>query len=295
MGCKVLENEKMSKHTSFKIGGPADLFIYINSVQSLKEILKFIKSENLPFYILGNGTNLLVADDGFRGVVLNLQKSEKVLKITNDNIVECSAGIQLAKACVFAMEHGLSGLEFAWGIPGTCGGAVYMNAGAYGNDISDVIIEATHMTPEGETVTLKKDELNFGYRTSYYKDKNLIITSMKLKLTPSNKPDVKAKMYENILKRKSKQPLNHPNAGSTFKRPGNGYYAGTLIQDSGLKGTAVGGAMVSTKHAGFIVNTGKATANDVVNLIKLVKETVQKASGILLECEIKTLGNINLK
>ncbi len=192
------------------------------------------------------------------------------------------------------MQNDLSGLEFAWGIPGSCGGALFMNAGAYGNDISNVIKKGTHITLNGTEETLDKNEMQFSYRKSIYSNKPFIITSITFELNKSRLEDIKSKMHENILKRKAKQPLEYPNAGSIFKRPGNGYYAGTLVQQSGLKGASVGGAMVSPKHSGFIVNKGNATAKDVLNLINMIKEKVYKNSGILLECEIKTLGNIKL-
>ncbi len=292
LNCISILNENLKKHTSFKIGGAADLFIYVNNIENLKILINFINHKNIPFFILGNGTNLLVSDEGYKGIILSLSKCEKTLKTENENII-CSAGIPLAKACVFALKNNLSGLEFAWGIPGSCGGALYMNAGAYGNDISDIILEGTHINPDGTEEILNKSQLDLSYRKSFYTDKPFIITSMKFKLNPKSFQDIKAKMYENIYKRKNKQPLEFPNAGSIFKRP-EGYYAGTLIQECGLKGVSVGGAMVSPKHAGFIINTGNATAKDVLNLIRLIQEKVYNKFGVNLQCEIKTLGDINL-
>lgn len=294
LSCTVLLNESIKKHTSFKIGGNADVFIYVNNIESLKIILGLITTENIPYFIIGNGTNLLVADDGFRGVVLNLQHGLKDIEINKEeNTIYCEAGVPLNKVCVCALQNNLSGLEFAWGIPGTCGGALSMNAGAYGSDISNVIESSKHLTPSGTTETLSKNELNLSYRKSIFSDKPFIISSMKFKLHKANEKDIRAKMYENISKRKSKQPLEYPNAGSIFKRP-NGYFAGALIEQSGFKGKFVGGAMVSPKHSGFIINTGKATASDVSNLIYLIKDKVYKEFGVILECEIKTLGNVNL-
>ena len=294
LSCTVLLNESMKKHTSFKIGGTADVFIYVNNIESLKIILGLITTENIPYFIIGNGTNLLVADDGFRGVVLNLQHGLKKIEINKEeNTIYCEAGVPLNKVCVCALQNNLSGLEFAWGIPGTCGGALSMNAGAYGSDISNVIESSKHLTPSGTTETLSKNELNLSYRKSIFSDKPFIISSMKFKLHKANEKDIRAKMYENISKRKSKQPLEYPNAGSIFKRP-KGYFAGALIEQSGFKGKFVGGAMVSPKHSGFIINTGKATASDVSNLIYLIKDKVYKEFGVILECEIKTLGNVNL-
>ena len=294
LSCTVLLNESIKKHTSFKIGGNADVFIYVNNIESLKIILGLITTENIPYFIIGNGTNLLVADDGFRGVVLNLQHGLKNIEVNKEeNIIYCEAGVPLNKVCVCALQNNLSGLEFAWGIPGTCGGALSMNAGAYGSDISNVIESSKHLTPSGTTETLSKNELNLSYRKSIFSEKPFVISSMKFKLHKANEKDIRAKMYENISKRKSKQPLEYPNAGSIFKRP-KGYFAGALIEQSGFKGKFVGGALVSPKHSGFIINTGKATASDVSNLIYLIKDKVYKEFGVILECEIKTLGNVNL-
>ena len=294
LSCTVLLNESMKKHTSFKIGGDADVFIYVNNIESLKIILGLITTENIPYFIIGNGTNLLVADDGFRGVVLNLQHGLKNIEINKEeNTIYCEAGVPLNKVCVCALQNNLSGLEFAWGIPGTCGGALSMNAGAYGSDISNVIESSKHLTPSGTTETLSKNELNLSYRKSIFSEKPFVISSMKFKLHKANEKDIRAKMYENISKRKSKQPLEYPNAGSIFKRP-KGYFAGALIEQSGFKGKFVGGAMVSPKHSGFIINTGKATASDVSNLVYTIKDKVYKEFGVILECEIKTLGNVNL-
>ncbi len=247
----------------------------------------------MPFFILGNGSNLLVADEGYRGIVLSISKMDDSLYLENETTICCNAGAMLAKVCVFAMKNNLSGLEFAWGIPGTCGGALFMNAGAYGNEMADIIYESTHIKPDGTKETFKKDELKLSYRKSIYSEKPFVITSMKLKLTKSNSKNIREKMLENISKRKSKQPLDLPSAGSTFKRP-EGHYAGALIQECGLKGAKIGGAMVSEKHAGFVVNIGNATAQDVVSLIRLIKNRVYKEKGILLECEVKTLGNITI-
>ena len=200
----------------------------------------------------------------------------------------------LSSLCMTALENSLTGLEFAYGIPGTVGGAVYMNAGAYGSDMSNVILEATHMNEKGELETLTKDEMELSYRKSIYSRKPFIITSMKLLLKKDDPKEIKKRMYEIISKRKSKQPLEYPSAGSTFKRPGNGFYAAALIESAGLKGTCVGDAEVSDKHSGFIVNKGGATANDIAELVKIVKEKVYKQNKINLECEIKTLGNIKI-
>ena len=246
-----------------------------------------------PFFALGNGTNLLVSDEGYRGIVLSFSKCEKVLSLENENIINCSSGIPLAKICVTALQSGLTGLEFAWGIPGSCGGALFMNAGDYGSDISNIILSCSHLLPDGTEETLNKDALELSYRKSFYSDKSLLITSMKFKLEKSDPKIIREKMYENISKRKSKQPLEYANAGSIFKRP-EGYFAGALIEECGLKGKSFGGAMVSPKHSGFIVNTGNASAKDVIRLIRFIQEKVYNKFGVKLECEIKTLGNLEV-
>lgn len=289
----MLLNEELKKHTSFKIGGPADLFIYINNLSSGKALINLINKRNTPFFALGNGTNLLVSDEGYRGIVLSFSKCEKVLSLENENIINCSSGIPLAKICVTALQSGLTGLEFAWGIPGSCGGALFMNAGAYGSDISNIILSCSHLLPDGTEETLNKDALELSYRKSFYSDKSLLITSMKFKLEKSDPKIIREKMYENISKRKSKQPLEYANAGSIFKRP-EGYFAGALIEKCGLKGKSFGGAMVSPKHSGFIVNTGNASAKDVIRLIRFIQEKVYNKFGVKLECEIKTLGNLEV-
>lgn len=293
LGCITLINESLKKHTSFKIGGPADIFIYINNLESAKILINLINKKNLPFFILGNGTNLLVSDEGYRGIILSFAKCEKFLNLENENIISCSSGIPLARVCVFALQNSLSGLEFAWGIPGSCGGAVFMNAGAYGNDISDIIISCSHLDETGTEKTLKKEALEFSYRKSFYSNKSFAITSLKFKLKRDDPELIRQRMYENILKRKSKQPLEYPNAGSIFKRP-EGHFTGALIEKCGLKGTSFGGAAVSEKHSGFIINKGGAKAKDVIDLIKFIREKVYNKFGVTLECEIRTLGNIEV-
>ncbi len=293
LGCTTLLGESLKKHTSFKIGGPADVFIYINNLNSAKVLINLINKKIVPFFILGNGTNLLVSDEGYRGIILSFAKCEKFLNLENENIISCSSGIPLARVCVFALQNSLSGLEFAWGIPGSCGGAVFMNAGAYGNDISDIVISCSHLDENGEEKTLKKEALEFSYRKSFYSNKSFAITSLKFKLKKDDPKLIRQRMYENILKRKSKQPLEYPNAGSIFKRP-EGHFTGALIEKCGLKGASCGGAAVSEKHSGFIINKGGAKAQDVINLIKFIKEKVYSKFGITLECEIKTLGNIEV-
>ena len=286
--CEVFINEPMSGHTTFKIGGPADLFIKIFNIESLKLVLKEISDNNLNYFILGKGSNLLVSDLGFRGIVLKLEGDFNTVKKADDTTIQCGSSASLAKVCVYAMKNGLSGLEFAWGIPGTCGGATYMNAGAYGNDMSSVIVSCVSIDKKGSIKNIETKDLMFSYRKSIFSENNDIILYTYIKLVPGDKNKIRNQMYEYISRRKLKQPLEFPNSGSIFKRPPNNY-AGTLIEKCGLKGKKIGGAMVSNKHAGFIVNVGNATFEDVNNLIRFIQETVFSKTGILLEKEVITL------
>lgn len=285
LGCKVLVNEPMAKHTTFKIGGPADLFIRIFNINSLKVILKEIIGNSLNYFLLGKGSNLLVSDLGFRGIVLKLDGDFNIVKKTDDTTVQCGSSASLAKVCVFALKNGLSGLEFAWGIPGTCGGATYMNAGAYNSDMSSIITNCMSIDKKGFIKNIEVKDLKLSYRKSIFSENDDVILYTSMKLSPGDKNKIRSQMYEYISRRKSKQPLEFPNSGSVFKRPPNNY-AGTLIEKCGLKGKKIGDAMVSNKHAGFIVNVGNATCEDVTNLIKFVQETVFDKTGILLEKEV---------
>ena len=285
LGCKVLVNEPMAKHTTFKIGGPADLLIRIFNIKSLKVILKEIMGNSLNYFLLGKGSNLLVSDLGFRGIVLKLDGDFNIVKKTDDTTVQCGSSASLAKACVFALKNELSGLEFAWGIPGTCGGATYMNAGAYNSDMSSIITNCISIDKKGVIKNVEVKDLKFSYRKSIFSENDDIILYTSIKLSPGDKNKIMSQMYEYISRRKIKQPLEFPNSGSVFKRPPNNY-AGTLIEKCGLKGKKIGGAMVSNKHAGFIVNVGNAKCEDVTNLIKFVQETVFDKTGILLEKEV---------
>ena len=286
---KVLEKEPMSRHTTFKIGGPADLFIIVNTEEGLKEILKFLKKLNISSKILGNGSNLLVSDDGVKGAVIKLGEKFKEIKILSEDgnrvKVYCGAGVGNSKFCVFAKENNFSGAEFLYGIPGTIGGAIYMNAGAYSSEIKDIILSSESIDQNGETISLSKEQMRFSYRKSIFsKNKNILISAI-FELVKGDPKKIALKMEQNIKKRKNSQPLNFPNAGSIFKRPENGF-ASKLIDECNLKGLKVGGAAVSTKHAGFIVNTGGAKCEDVLELIKIIKNTVAKKTGILLDLEV---------
>lgn len=281
--CKV--NEPMRLHTTFKIGGNAELFIETETNNQLARILKCCNDNHIPFMILGKGSNLLVNDEGIKGVVISLLGDFKKIDLLDNNTIYCGSGASLAKLCTKALFCNLSGLEFAWGIPGSAGGAAFMNAGAYGGEMKDVIVSVTHMTPQGKVETLKKDELDLSYRHSVYKENGFIIIGVTVQLKNDDPAKIRAKMDDFMDRRKSKQPLDYPSAGSVFKRP-KGAFAGTLIEQCNLKGVSVGDAQISEKHAGFIINRGNATCKDVCNLIEKVQKTVKKETGYTLEREI---------
>ena len=285
---KVLQNEPMKKHTTFRIGGPADYFIMPSDEQELAEVLRICKEYEVPIYIVGNGSNLLVGDGGFRGVIIQLYKEMGTLSI-EENQITAQAGCSLAQIANAALAEELTGFEFAAGIPGTLGGAVVMNAGAYGGEMKDVLVSVRVMTEDGQILELAADELQLGYRTSVIPEKHYIVLGAVLQLQHGEKESIKAQMDELRQKRVSKQPLEYPSAGSTFKRP-EGYFAGKLIQDAGLKGFTVGGAQVSEKHSGFVINKGQATAADVMELIRQVTEKVENETGVTMEPEVKRIG-----
>lgn len=288
LGADVLENEPMSKHTTFKIGGPADIFIMPHDEKSMLSLCTFCNKIGLPLFVIGNGSNLLVSDKGLRGVVI---KSGNFGKITVDGEkITSPAGAQLGAVCEAARDNGLTGLEFAYGIPGTVGGAVYMNAGAYGGEMKDVVNKTFHVGPDGYG-SFSSDELSFGYRKSAYTGTKLAITKVEFQLHHGDKEKIGEKMRDLLSRRHAKQPLELPSAGSVFKRP-TGHYAGALIEQCGLKGARVGGACVSLKHAGFIVNDSGATCRDVIELVEKIKSEVLRKTGVTLECEIRIVGEI---
>ena len=284
----VKMQEPMKKHTTFRIGGPADYYLCPHSTEELQKILQICRENKLEFFILGNGSNLLVSDKGYRGVVIQLWKNFSDIE-TEDNTITVKAGALLSKVAAEALEESLTGMEFASGIPGTMGGAVMMNAGAYGGEMKDIIREVTVLTREGELLTLSKEEMNFGYRTSVVKEKGYVVISAELQLRKGDREEIRKVMDELKERRVTKQPLDMPSAGSTFKRP-EGYFAGKLIMDAGLRGFSVGGAQISEKHCGFVVNKGDATAADVLGLIGEVQKRVQEKFGVALEPEVKFLG-----
>lgn len=285
IGCKLLKNEKLSNHISFKVGGPCPLLIEPNCTEQLIDILKYTKELHMPFVVLGNGTNVLVPDEGIDKIVIKIGDLMSKLSLEDEITVSCTAGTKVAALCKFAMENSLSGLEFAFGIPGTCGGAVYMNAGAYGGEFKDVLSEITYLTPEFEIKTVPVDDAKLSYRHSVFKENGGIVLSAKLKLKKAPMEEIKNSMYDFLSRRKEKQPLEYPSAGSTFKRP-EGYFAGALIEQCGFKGKAIGGAQISEKHAGFLINRGGATATDILQLIDLTQKTVKEKTGVTLEPEV---------
>ena len=281
----IFSKEPMKKHTTFRIGGPADVFVAPENLNEIEAVCRFAKEQEIPLFVLGNGSNLLVADEGMDGIVLQNYSGIEV----RGNELVVKAGTLLSSTSKAALSEELTGFEFAGGIPGTFGGAVVMNAGAYGGEMVQVLKEVTVLTKEGEVKTLKAEELELGYRTSNVLENEYVVLEGVIKLEKGNKEEIKAKMDEYALARKTKQPLEYPSAGSTFKRP-EGYFAGKLIQDAGLKGYQVGDAQVSEKHSGFVINRGDATAADVMQLISDVKDKVKEQFGVTMEPEVKRVG-----
>ncbi|MBQ2904391.1 MAG: UDP-N-acetylmuramate dehydrogenase [Clostridia bacterium] len=287
LGCEYSTDAMMRDYTSFKIGGKADLMIFPDSAEKLSKIVLLVNEDKIPVFVLGKGSNLLVNDKGINAVVINTCRMDEI-ELVDDTTIRCQSGVSLSRLCRFALDNSLTGLEFAFGIPGTAGGAAYMNAGAYGGEMKDVLVSCEHINSDGSFSSFSGDELALSYRHSIYSDSDYIITSLTLKLKKGDKDEIKAKMDELIGKRKDKQPLEYPSAGSTFKRP-EGYFAGALIEQCGLKGFASGGARVSEKHAGFVINSGNATAADVMAVIEHCKKTVFENTGVTLEPEVKII------
>ena len=284
---EIMINEDMKNHIYFKVGGPADIFLTPKSIEQLSETVKICKQNNIPYLIIGNGSNLLVKDGGIRGVVIALTKLDKLQ--SKGNFIKAEAGVLLKDVSDRAVENSLTGFEFASGIPGSVGGAVFMNAGAYDGEIKNVILEAEVLDEEGNVIVLNRDELELGYRTSRVMKDNLVVLSAIFQLELGEKEAIQSRVDELTAKREEKQPLEYPSAGSTFKRP-EGYFAGKLRQDGGLKGYSVGGAAVSEKHSGFVINKGGATAKDILHLIKYIQDEVYKQFGVELHTEVRILG-----
>ncbi len=287
-GCNVIENADMSKYTTFKVGGNAKLLIEPTSIDSLSEVLKACKACGVKPIVLGNGSNVLVRDEGIDGVVIVMGDAFSKIEYFGNEMVRAQAGAKVASLCNFCLEYSLGGLEFAFGIPGTVGGAAFMNAGAYGGEMKDVIMVVNHMNLDGERGSYQGSQLGFSYRHSAYVDSELIITSVIFQLKKDNPDAIKNKMTDVLSRRKAKQPLEYPSAGSTFKRP-EGYFAAALIEECGLKGKTVGGAQVSEKHSGFVINKGGATSNDILSLMDIIKKTVKEEKGVDLEPEVRVI------
>lgn len=282
----LIQNEKLAKHTSFKIGGPADIFLMPDTESLLQEMISQVTDLNLKYMLIGGGNNLLFSDSGFRGVIIYTGKLNKI-HIEN-NIITAQCGVSLRDLTEFSLQHSLSGLEFACGIPGSVGGAVFMNAGAYGGEMKDVIISVDFLDHDN---ILRKHGLrghNFDYRTSIYQQRNYLVLEAKFKLTPKNRKDIEATMDDLQARRKAKQPLEYPSAGSVFRRP-DGYFVGKLIDDCGLRGYSIGGAQISEKHSGFIINKGHASAQDVIKLINYIKDTVMCKFQVKLHTEVRIM------
>ena len=285
----ILIDEPMSRHTTFRVGGPADFFVTPKAKEEVRDVIRICKEAGMPYYIIGNGSNLLVSDAGYRGVIVQIYKEMNEVKVEGD-LVKAQAGALLSGIAAKALGAELSGFEFASGIPGTIGGACVMNAGAYGGEMKDVLESVTALTGEGKIIELGRNELELGYRTSVIAKKGYIVLGAVLKLERGDGEKIKTYMDELKAKRVTKQLLEYPSAGSTFKRP-EGYFAGKLIEDAGLRGFQVGGAQVSEKHCGFVINRDHATAADIMELMRQVQIRVKENSGVDLEPEVKRLGD----
>lgn len=284
----ILTEEPMSRHTTFRIGGEAACFIRISSEEQLRKLIPYFENVGVEYFVLGKGSNLLVGDKGYPGVILQISDACQQIE-AEENRLQVQAGAALSKVALFALERGLEGLEFAAGIPGTVGGGVVMNAGAYGGEMKQVVESVRVLSPEGEILTLDNDTMEFGYRTSIIRNRNFTVLSVTFRLQEGNREEIRARIEDFQKRRMEKQPLNYPSAGSTFKRP-EGYFAGKLIMDAGLRGFQIGDARVSDKHCGFVVNVGKATARDVTDVIEEVQERVRERFGVSLEREVIYLG-----
>lgn len=287
IGCSYSTDVDMKSYTSFHIGGAADVMVFPENAIMLSNVIRYITDNGLRYLVIGKGSNMLISDDGYRGVVINTSSLDSIV-LFDETTIYCQSGISLAKLCRFALDNSLTGLEFAYGIPGSAGGAAYMNAGAYGGEMKDVLISCDHISSDGKIGKFDKNELDLSYRHSAYSDSDKVITSLTLKLEKGDPAQIKARMDELIKKRRDKQPLEYPSAGSTFKRP-EGYFAGALIEQCGLKGYSYGDAQVSEKHAGFVINKGSAAADDVMSVIEHCRKTVFEKTGVTLEPEIKII------
>ncbi len=286
---KIKYNEPMSKHTTMKVGGPVDMLVFPNTVEEIIDVIKYAKENNIPVKVIGNGSNVIVSDLGVEGIIIKLTCNMSNVFV-NDEYLIAASGTSMPKIAVVAKQNCLSGFEFACGIPGTIGGGVKMNSGAYGGQLSDVLVSCKYLDNEFNLKEIDNKDMNYSYRHSIFiENPSYIILEVKLKLNKSNVEEIDKKMKENMLSRKTKQPLEYPNAGSVFRRP-EGYFVGKLVSDSNLRGVSVGGAEVSEKHTGFIINKGNATCEDIKNLIKLVQKTVYEKFNVELKTEVEFIG-----
>lgn len=286
-GIKYSTNEPLAPHTSMKIGGECDFLVQPNSEQSLVDLIRLLKTQNIPYFVLGKGSNVLVSGNGYRGCIVLLSKDFSGISV-NDGIITAAAGASLKSVCMAALEHSLTGLEFAYGIPGSVGGALYMNAGAYGGEMKDIVKSCRYIDENGALREIAAADMELSYRHSCFSSSKCVIVSVTMELDPGDKAAIKARMDELMTRRRDKQPLEYPSCGSTFKRP-EGYFAAALIEECGLKGCTVGGAQVSEKHSGFVINKGGASFEDVMALVAHIKKTVKEQKGVDLECEMLIL------
>lgn len=286
---RILYNEPMKKHTTVKVGGVADVVVLPKNVEEIKSLLSFAKKNDIPYYVIGCGSNLIVTDEKIHALIIKITNKFGNVYV-NGNVITADAGASMPYVSITAKRNSLSGFEFACGIPGTIGGGVRMNAGAYGSEIKDIFLQATYIDDKGNINTINKDEMMFGYRHTFFSEHpEYIIISAKFVLNEKDVSEIEAKMKENSIARKTKQPLEYPNFGSVFKRP-EGYFVGKLVDEAGLRGYTIGGAQVSTKHTGFIVNTGNATCKDIVDLIHHIQNVVFEKFGVKLESEVVYIG-----
>lgn len=290
LDCRIIPECSLREYNTFRIGGKCNALISINSIEAVQKLVEFLKNNSTDYYIIGRGSNIIVSDNGYDGVILLLGGDFADIEI-RDNIIKCQAGAKLASVCTEAQKHGLSGMENLYGIPGTAGGALYMNAGAYETEMNDVIESAEYIDSEGNLKNISKSDMGLSYRHSIFSENNGIIVSVTMKLEKGDSGKIKSDMEECISKRREKQPLEYPSAGSTFKRP-VGNYASKLIDECGLKGLSCGDAEVSTKHCGFVINKGNASCRDVLELCEKVKSIVKEKTGYILELEPVILGKI---
>ena len=286
--CEYKTDESLKLHTTFKIGGSCKIAVFVNSEDSIREMITYCRNSNVKFAVIGNGSNIIAEDKPFDGAVFILGSAFSKIINVKDGVVECESGLMLSSLCIFMLNEGLTGLEFAYGIPGTVGGALYMNAGAYGGEMSDVVLSADYLDTDGTVKTIMKDNMDLSYRHSAFMHSGRIILRVRVKLNKGSAAEIKQKMDTLMDKRREKQPLNFPSAGSTFKRP-EGAFAAALIEQCGLKGFSVGDAQVSEKHSGFVINKGNATFDDLMELVDAVKEKVKTDTGYDLELEPEIL------